>query len=112
MLVLEKYNDLNLSDPKKFNELSVDVKNYLYGRLDKGLVLFIVPDEFNDKDKAFYKAYKAGFLSELLVEVYGGNLTKNKIHSIISDKYFMFNTRRNFDDLLKHYNSYVVPYIR
>lgn len=89
------------------NELSVEVKNYLHENLKKGFCLFIVPEEFNllkSDAKKHKKNYKVGFIYDMLGVIYA-DMGKEDKHKIISEKYHLWFTYRQFKTLIDEYES-------
>lgn len=104
MLFLIKYNIL-INDPKQIDYLEVEQKNYLYSMLNRGLVLFQYPTEFESMNisSTHRFAYKVGFLYDCLTILYP-DVSKTNKYQIISVYYHFFFTYRRFKDKLDEYN--------
>ena len=96
--------------PEELNTLSVEIKNFIFENLEKGLIFLIIPEdlfsleiESNDL-KRHIKNYKNGFLYDCLSIMYPG-YSKQEKHEIISNRYHMFFTYRQFKSVLDEYNE-------
>jgi hypothetical protein len=95
--------DLLINNPNQ--ELTVDVKNHLFKNLEKGLCIFIIPEDFDQlicDAKRHKKNYKIGFLYDLLGIIYT-DYGKEKKHEIISEKYHLWFSYRQFKTLIDEY---------
>lgn len=84
--------------------LSVSQKNFLYENLDKGNCVIKLP-EFNSqfsKTELDYvrKAYKVGFLFDLLTEIYPNYNNMHK-YKIIDEQYHLFLSHKRLLDIYK-----------
>lgn len=92
--------------PQDFLSLSSFDKNEIHNKLDKGLLLFQIPDTF---DKNESRAYKFGFLYELGLLTYPlieSDSEKKEFRLLLLDKYHFFIGERKSRDLLKEYFEY------
>jgi len=106
MIVISELRNVRIIEPSGFRSLSITDKNYVHDNLIKGNLLFKYPEKYEDMtDKNEINSYKAGFLDELLIEVYGEGMTLKQRHEVISKKYYMFNTLRRHMTFLKLYKS-------
>ena len=95
-----------VKNPDEIDKLSPSIKEDLYKKLDQGLVLFVMPDEYSNtgysSEKKHKKNYKVGFLYDALLRIYP-RMNKMEAHSIISEKYHLWITYRQF---FTHVNEY------
>lgn len=97
--------NLQLTDPTQINDLSVNVKNILFSRLEKGTILFLVPKDFPLENKKHLKnVYKIGFIYDCLSLIYS-DYGKEKKHKIISEEYHFDFSYRRFTDILQDYEK-------
>jgi len=105
MIVLEQFKK-TIDTPEGFNLLKRVEKDYVYDRLYKGLLVFVMPDRYDsEEDKNILNAYKTGFLNELLTVVYGEEYTTKKRYDILNKKFSMFFTYRTFFNHLNFYEK-------
>lgn len=107
MIYLEKFN-ITIKVPEDINTLEVSVKNYLYEKLAKGLVLFLIPEDLENTDfpdeKKIKKNYKVGFLNEALKIVYPLK-NNNDVCNVISEKFHLWFTYRQYFTIIKQYEK-------
>lgn len=89
-----------------FEGFDVRLKNYLYSELDKGNCIIKIP-EFVERGTISQKAYKVGFLFDLLSVVYP-NYTNVRKYLIIDQEYHLFLSHKRLLDLYK--KEYVGKY--
>lgn len=101
-----------LLKPEDINSLDVENKNFLYSLLNRGLVLFVFPDEFRDMNISSSNrfTYKIGFIYDALSIVYP-DISKTAKYEIISEYYHFFFTYRRFKDKLDEYNASKKKYL-
>jgi hypothetical protein len=95
--------DILINNPNQ--ELSIEIKNYLFENLKKGRCVFVIPEDFDQlvsDAKKHKKNYKVGFLYDLLGVIYF-DFGKEKKHEIISEKYHLWFTYRQFKTLIDEY---------
>ena len=102
-MIIDDKKNIIIKEPKNFNELDVDLKNEIYEKLIRGLLLFYIPEKYKNEDRKIKNAYKAGFLDELYKQVYGDDGKAKERYELISEKYHLFYTNRM-------YNLYVSEY--
>lgn len=99
-----------IRQPEDLSGLSVDLKNYIHENLKKGLIFLIIPEDLflldmkSNDSKKHIKNYKIGFLYDALTIMYPLDKKEEK-YKIISDKYHLFFTYRQFKSLLDQYNE-------
>ena len=105
-MIIDENKNVILASPSDYNKLNVSTKNYIYDKLFRGLLLFYIPDKLKDEDRTIKNSYKAGFLDELLKEVYDEEVMNvaNR-YKVISEKYHLFYTPRMFNSLFKNYKK-------
>ena len=106
-----------IKQPGDLNGLSVDLKNYIYENLKKGLIFLIIPDDLflldikSNDSKKHIKNYKIGFLFDALTIMYPHDKKEEK-YKVISDTYHLFFTYRQFKSLLDQYNENKDAYLK
>lgn len=96
--------------PEDLKTLSVEIKNFIFENLEKGLIFLIIPEDLflleikSNDSKRHIKNYKNGFLYDALTIMYP-SYSKEEKHKIISNKYHMFFTYRQFKSVLDEYNE-------
>lgn len=102
MIYVEKYN-LTISNPKQ--EISdVAIKNHIHKTIEKGLLVFIIPEDIKDADKKIKRNYKVGFLFDFLSEIYPNYNIMEKYY-IIKDNYHFWFTHRQFWNIYQDYKK-------
>lgn len=105
-MIVDDNKNIIIKHPMDFNHLDVTMKNYIFEKLSLGLLLFYIPDKFNESDKLILNSYKIGFLDELLKVVYGEEKMIGKDrYKIIYEKYHMLYTQRSFSSFIKKYKE-------
>lgn len=97
--------DILIKNPNE--QFDIETKNYLFENLKKGRCLFVVPEDFDElisESKKHKKNYKVGFLYDLLGVIYT-EYGKEKKHEIISEKYHLWFTYRQFKTLIDEYET-------
>lgn len=96
-------HDVFIKNP--LEEISnISVKNNVYKNLEKGLLSFLVPDDFIDAQKNLKRNYKVGFLYDLLGNIYPSKGKEDK-YKIISEKYHLWFTYRQFHNVIEEYEK-------
>lgn len=96
--------------------LTKEVKNFLFNNLDKGYVIFITPEDLDilpetgNIAKIHKKNYKVGFLYDMLTVIY--DYSKTKKHNIISNKFHIWCTYRQLFTILNDYNENRIKYLK
>lgn len=108
MIYLHKYDRIITNPAEEIKE--VEVKNYLYENLEKGLVVFLIPEDILNFGKNIKKNYKVGFLYDILTLTYPSKGKEDK-HKIISEKYHLWFTYRQFHNVLDEYSESRAKYI-
>lgn len=101
--ILEK--NIVITNPKQ--DISVEVKNYLYENLKNGDCIFKTPSDFDQvisNNKKHKKNYKVGFLFDLLGVIYA-DLGKEAKHEIIKTQYDFEFSYRQFKTILDEYEK-------
>ena len=88
----------------------IRVKNNLYKNLEKGLISFIIPDDLLDKKKNTKRNYKVGFLFDIISQIYPSKGKEDK-YKIISEKYHLWFTYRQFHNVIEEYEKDRKKYI-
>ena len=105
-MIVDDNKNIIIKHPMDFNLLDVTMKNYIFEKLSLGLLLFYIPDKFNESDKLILNSYKIGFLDELLKVMYGEEKMIGKDrYKIIYEKYHMLYTQRSFSSFIKNYKE-------
>lgn len=89
------------------DDLSLEVKNYLYENLKNGLVFITIPVDFNQSSKDLKKHkknYKVGFIYDMLGVIYP-EMGKEKKHEVISEQFQMWFTYRQFKTIIDEYEK-------
>ena len=110
MLVLNDFTVIQ--NPNQIKDLPIETRNNLYSLLNRGLVLFIFPDDFKvmNISSSHRFTYKIGFLYDVLSEIYS-DMGKTQKYEIISEYYHFFFTYRRFKDKLDEYNASKKKYL-
>lgn len=110
MLILN--NSEVIKKPEDVTSLSVDLRNDLYLKLNRGLVIFVFPDDFQAMNisSSHRFNYKIGFIHDLLSLVYP-DMSKTSKYEIISIYYHFFFTYRRYKDKLDEYNDSKKKYL-
>ena len=100
--------DLTIKNPEDLKDLPANIRNYIYDNLDKGLLLFLIPDDLENRyhtnEKKIKKNYKFGFLYDMIKATYPQK-TKGDIHKIIDEKYHGWVTYRQFYSIIGEYEN-------
>lgn len=106
-----------IKKPEDLKNLSVEIKNFIFENLEKGLIFLIIPEDLflleikSNDSKRHIKNYKNGFLYDCLSEIYP-SYSKEEKHRIIKNKYHMFFTYRQFKSVLDEYNENKDAYLK
>ncbi len=106
-----------INQPEELKDLPAEIGNFIFENLDKGLLFLVIPENLFCLDiksndiKRHIKNYKNGFLYDALTIMYPSYSKEDK-HGIISNKYHMFFTYRQFKSLLDEYNENKNAYLK
>lgn len=105
-------NNILIKHPKEIETLDVETKNILYSLLNRGLVVFVFPEDFKNLNisSSHRFTYKIGFLYDVISLIYP-DLGKTDKYEIVSEYYHFFFTYRRFKDKLDEYNSTKKKYL-
>lgn len=98
------FEDKYIDTPNNYDSLDVNVKLWLREYLDKGMLIFKIPDRLVGFSKEDKKAYKIGWLYEMMSKVYP-EYTKTYIAERISEQFQMWFSYRQFSTLLHVYEK-------
>jgi hypothetical protein len=106
--------DVTIKNPVDVKCLPAVTRNYIYDNLDKGLMLFLIPDDLENTyhidEKKFKNNYKVGFLYDLILLIYPQK-TKSEAHEIIDKKFHCWITYRQFYTIINDYSKDRKKYI-
>lgn len=112
-----KSKGIDLSSISQYQNLNKETKNEIYNDLEKGHCIFVSSsylkkhfDKSEQERKSARKTYKVGFLYDLLTEVYPDK-NKTEKQKIISEKYGLEITYRQFKTILDKYEEDKSKYI-
>ena len=95
-------------DPLELEKMDPYIKNGVYKRLEKGFILFLVPEDFplakSKNPKHLRNVYKVGFIFQCLSIMYP-EYDKTKKFKIISKKYHFDFSYRRFITLLNTFEQ-------
>ena len=98
------FEDDYIDSPDDYDKLKQNEKLWLREYLDKGMLIFKVPDRLASFSKEDKKAYKVGYLYEMMLVVYP-EYTKTYIAERISEQFQMWFSYRQFSTLLHVYEK-------
>lgn len=101
-MILIKEKNYTITNPKQ--KLPKEISNILFKDLSVGEVIFFVPNALDviEDSKNQKKAYKVGFLFDMLTETYP-TYDKTEKFKIIADRYHFWFTYRQFKNILDQY---------
>lgn len=101
-MIFIKEKKYTITNPKQ--KLSKEINNILFKDLCTGQIIFFIPDQFDviEDSKNQKKAYKVGFLFDMLTEIYP-TYDKTEKFKIIADRYHFWFTYRQFKNILDQY---------
>lgn len=110
-----KDQEVFIKCPCEIDDLPPSIKNSLRTDMDIGYSIFVIPEDLenseSDQAKNHKKSYKVGFLFDCLTVLYP-SYGKEKKAEIISEKYHLWFTYRQFKNLLDEYESKREDYLK
>jgi len=103
-MIYVDFQDVFIKDSKEYDTLQKNIKLWLREYLDKGMMIFKMPEDLSELSKEDKKAYKTGFLYEIMIIVYP-EYTKTYIADVISEQYHMWFTYRQFSTFLNIFDE-------
>ena len=103
-MIYVDFNDSYIEAPKEYEALNRDIKLWLREYLDKSMLIFKIPDRMAKFSKEDKKAYKVGWLYQIMLSVYP-EYTKTYIAERISEQFQMWISYRQFATLLHVYEK-------
>lgn len=100
MIILQQF-DYVVENPNQEIK-DAKIKKFIYDNLEKGLVIFSLPEKISVLDKNLKRNYKVGFLFDFISNVYPLK-SKEEKYQIISDKFFLWFTYRQFHNVNEEY---------